>query len=194
VDLPELLVTDAGGWRTWLNDRHAASTGVWLVLAKKGTTHPTALHYDDALVEAICFGWIDGQLAGRDDTTYRRRFSPRGARSAWSTRNVALAEELAAAGRMHPSGLEQIRRAQEDGRWRAAYAGQADARVPEDLAQALSANPRAGEMFGSLTSANRYSVLYRISTATKDETRARRIGQLVEMLARGETFHPQGPG
>ena len=188
------MVTDADGWRTWLSDQHAASTGVWLVLAKKGTTHPTALHYDDALVEAICFGWIDGQIARRDDTTYRRRFSPRGARSAWSKRNVALAEELATAGRMHPSGVEQIRRAQEDGRWTAAYAGQADARVPEDLAEALSANPRAGEMFGTLTSANRYSVLYRISTATKDQTRARRIRQLVEMLARGETFHPQGPG
>src|ERR1017187_2718160 len=91
-----------------------------LVLAKKGTTHPTALIYDDALVEAICFGWIDGQLAQRDDTTFRRRFSPRGARSPWSKRNVALAERLAASGRMHRSGEDQVRRAKEDGRWEAA--------------------------------------------------------------------------
>ena len=194
MDLPELLVTDAAEWRTWLSDQHSNSTGVWLVLAKKGTTHPTALIYDDALVEAICFGWIDGQLARRDETTFRRRFSPRGAQSPWSKRNVALAERLAASGRMHRSGEDQVRRAKEDGRWEAAYAGQADAQVPEDLAEALTANPRASEMFGTLTSANRYSILYRISAAKKDETRAKRIKQLVEMLARGETIHPQGPG
>lgn len=194
MDLPELLVTDADGWRTWLSDQHSTSTGVWLVLAKKGTTHPTALVYDEALVEAICFGWIDGQLARRDEMTFRRRFSPRGAQSPWSKRNVALAERLATSGRMHRSGKDQVRRAKEDGRWEAAYAGQADAQVPEDLADALTANPRAGEMFGTLTSANRYSILYRISTAKKDETRARRIEQFVEMLARGETIHPQGPG
>jgi len=190
VDVPELLVTDAAEWRTWLGDQHSTSTGVWLVLAKKGTTHPTALTYDDALVEAICFGWIDGQLARRDEVTFRRRFSPRGARSPWSKRNVALAERLAASGSMHRSGEDQVRRAKEDGRWEAAYAGQADAQVPEDLAEALAANPRASEKFGTLSSADRYSILYRISTAKKDETRARRIKQFVEMLARGETIHP----
>jgi uncharacterized protein YdeI (YjbR/CyaY-like superfamily) len=193
VDVPELLVADAAEWRSWLSDQHSTSAGVWLVLAKKGTTDPTALVYDDALVEAICFGWIDGQIAKRDEATFRRRFSPRGARSLWSKRNVALAEKLADSGRMHRSGEEQVRRAKQDGRWEAAYAGQADAQVPEDLAEALTANPRANEMFGTLTGANRYAVLYRIHTATKAETRARRIEQLVEMLARGETIHPQGP-
>ena len=194
MDLPELLVTDAAEWRTWLEDRHASSTGVWLVLAKKGITHPTALLYDDALIEAMCFGWIDGQIARRDETTFRRRFTPRGPRSLWSKRNVALAEKLAASGRMHRSGEDQIRLAKADGRWEAAYAGQAEAQVPEDFAAALAANPRAEQMFGTLSSANRYSILYRISTAKKDDTRARRITQLVEMLARGETIHPQGPG
>ena len=175
MDLPELLVTDAAAWRRWLRDQHATSAGVWLVLAKKGTSDPTALSYDDALVEALCFGWIDGQIARRDATTFRRRFSPRSARSPWSKRNVALAEKLTASGRMHRSGEDQVRRAKEDGRWEAAYAGQADAQVPDDLADALTANPRASEMFGTLTSANRYSILYRISTAKKDETRAKRI-------------------
>jgi len=194
VDLPELLVTDAAEWRTWLEDRHASSTGAWLVLAKKGITHPTALLYDDALIEAMCFGWIDGQIARRDETTFRRRFTPRGPRSLWSKRNVALAEKLAASGRMHRSGEDQIRLAKADGRWEAAYAGQVEAQVPEDFAAALAANPRAEQMFGTLSSANRYSILYRISTAKKDDTRTRRITQLVEMLARGETIHPQGPG
>jgi len=141
VDLPELMVVDAAAWRTWLNGNHAKSQGVRLVLAKKGTTHPTTLSYDEALDEAICFGWIDGQLGRRDSTTFLRRFTPRNARSPWSQRNVAIAERLSASGRMHRSGDDEVRRAKADGRWEAAYAGQSDAVVPEDLARALAANP-----------------------------------------------------
>jgi uncharacterized protein YdeI (YjbR/CyaY-like superfamily) len=192
VELPELLVADAARWRTWLGDHHANSRGVWLVLAKKGTTHPTTLSYDEALDEAICFGWIDGQLGRRDNTTFRRRFTPRNSRSPWSQRNVSIAERLSASGRMHPSGEDEIRRAKVDGRWKTAYAGRDGAKVPADLANALTANPRAQAMFQTLTGANRYSILYRIESAKKIETRARRIEQFVEMLARGETIHPQG--
>jgi uncharacterized protein YdeI (YjbR/CyaY-like superfamily) len=192
VELSELLVADVAGWRTWLGEHHADSQGVWLVLAKKGTTHPTTLSYDKALDEAICFGWIDGQLGRRDSTTFRRRFQPRHSRSPWSQRNVAIAERLSASGRMHPSGEDEIRRAKADGRWRTAYAGRDGAEVPADLANALKANPRAQAMFETLTGANRYSILYRIESAKKIETRARRIEQFVEMLARGETIHPQG--
>jgi uncharacterized protein YdeI (YjbR/CyaY-like superfamily) len=166
---------------------------VWLVLAKKGTTHPTTLSYTEALDEAICFGWIDGQLGRRDGTTFRRRFTPRRTQSPWSQRNVAIAERLSASGRMHRSGEDEIRRAKADGRWKAAYAGPASAEVPADLANALKANPRAQAMFQTLTGANRYSILYRITSAKKIETRARRIEQFVEMLARGETIHPQPP-
>lgn len=166
---------------------------MWLVLAKKGTTQPTTLSYDEALEEAICFGWIDGQVGRRDDATFRRRFTPRAARSPWSQRNVAIAERLRASGRMHPAGEDQVRLAESDGRWSAAYAGQAGADVPDDLADALTANPRAQAMFETLTGANRYSILHRIGSAKKAETRDRRIEQFVEMLARGETIHPQGP-
>jgi uncharacterized protein YdeI (YjbR/CyaY-like superfamily) len=161
-------------------------------LAKKGTTHPTTLSYEAALDEAICFGWIDGQLGHRDSATFRRRFTPRNARSPWSQRNVAIAERLSASGRMHRSGEDEVRQAKIDGRWKTAYAGQAGVEVPEDLANALIANPRARAMFQKLTSANRYSILYRIGSAKKAETRARRIEQFVVMLARGETIHPQG--
>jgi uncharacterized protein YdeI (YjbR/CyaY-like superfamily) len=192
VDLPELLVADAAEWRTWLSSNHSKSQGVRLVLAKKGTTHPTTLSYDDALDEAICFGWIDGQLGRRDGATLRRRFTPRSARSPWSQRNVAIAERLSAAGRMDRSGEDEVRRAKADGRWNSAYAGQATVEVPEDLEKALAANPRARAMFSKLTSANRYAILYRIGSAKKIETRARRIQTFVEMLARGETIHPQG--
>jgi len=193
VDSPELLVADAAEWRTWLSSNQTKSQGVWLVLAKKGATHPTTLSYDEALDEAICFGWIDGQLGRRDSATFRRRFTPRNARSPWSQRNVAIAERVRASGRMHRSGEDEVRRAKADGRWSTAYAGQASAEVPEDLANALAANPRAQAMFLKLTSANRYAILYGIEGAKKIETRARRIEKFVGMLARGETIHPQGP-
>jgi uncharacterized protein YdeI (YjbR/CyaY-like superfamily) len=191
VDLPELIVRDGEHWRAWLSDHHDASLGVWLVLAKKGTTAPTFLTYEEALDEAICFGWIDGQLAGRDSATFRRRFTPRKTQSPWSQRNVDIAERLSTCGRMQPSGENEVRVAKEDGRWDAAYAGQASMEVPNDLTTALRANPRALAMFGRLTSVNRYSILYRINTAKRAETRSRRIEQLVDMMARGEPIHPQ---
>ena len=118
---------------SWLSTHHAVSQGVWLVLAKKGTADPTTLSYDEALDEALCFGWIDGQFGRRDAATFRRRFTPRKARSPWSQRNAAIAERLIAAGRMHRSGEKEVRQAKEDGRWDAAYAGQASIEVPEDL-------------------------------------------------------------
>lgn len=192
MDLPELVVADAPAWRSWLSGHHRKSAGVWLVLAKKGTTQPTTLTYDEALEDAICFGWIDGQLERRDNTTFRRRFTPRNERSAWSKRNVTIAERLSVAGRMHRSGEEEVAKAKADGRWANAYAGQAKAAVPKDLAAALKVSPKARAMFETLTSANRYAILYRIENAKKAENRAKRIDQFVEMLARGETIHPQG--
>lgn len=189
-ELPELLLLDAAAWRAWLLEHHT-DPGVRLVLAKKGTEEPTRLGYDAALEEAICFGWIDGQVGRRDAATYRQRFTPRRPRSAWSQRNVALAERLTAEGRMHPAGLAVVERARADGRWQAAYAGAASIEVPDDLAAALASEPAAREMFGRLSRQNRYAVLYRVSTAKRPETRARRIVTFVEMLARGETPYPQ---
>ncbi|MGS2615840.1 YdeI/OmpD-associated family protein [Micromonospora sp. LZ34] len=189
--LPELVVADADAWRRWLDAHHDSATGVWLVLAKQGTTRPTSLSYDQALDEALCHGWIDGQARRRDETTHLRRFTPRRARSPWSARNVDIVARLVAAGRMRPAGLAEVERAKADGRWDAAYAGQASAEVPDDLAAALAAQPRARAMFDILTAQNRYSVLHRVGGAKRADTRARRIAQFVAMLARGETIHPQ---
>jgi uncharacterized protein YdeI (YjbR/CyaY-like superfamily) len=188
---PELLVVDVAAWRTWLELHHTEPAGVWLVLAKKGVTGPTTLTYDEALVEALCHGWIDGQRRSRDQSTFAQRFTPRRARSPWSKRNVRIAEGLAAEGRMHAAGLAEVQRAKEDGRWAAAYEGPATMAVPEDLAAALAAEPRAAALFDVLTSQNRYSILHRIDSAKRPETRARRVAQFVAMLARGETIHPQ---
>jgi uncharacterized protein YdeI (YjbR/CyaY-like superfamily) len=189
--LPELTVLDAAAWRRWLGDHHADESGVWLVLAKKNTTEPTSLTYEQALDEALCHGWIDGQIRRRDERTFRQRFTPRRARSTWSKRNVGHVERLLREGRMHPAGVAHVERAKADGRWEAAYAGQASIAVPEDLASALAAAPRAQAMFEILTSQNRYAVLYRVDAAKRAATRARRIEQYVAMLSRGETIHPQ---
>jgi uncharacterized protein YdeI (YjbR/CyaY-like superfamily) len=191
---PELILPDAAAWRAWLGEHHREEAGVWLVLAKKGTVEPTSLTYDEALEEALCHGWIDGQVRRRDEATYRQRFTPRRRRSPWSRRNVGLAERLQAEGRMHPAGAAEVERAKADGRWEAAYAGPASIEVPDDLAAALDDEPRAKELFGRLTSQNRYAILYRVTTAKQPETRARRIADFVSMLARGETPHPQTRG
>src|SRR5437016_13600091 len=125
VESPELIVRDAAAWRDWLGENHTDPDGVWLVLAKKGTERPTSLTHDQALEEALCHGWIDGQAGRRDEATYRQRFTPRRPRSAWSRRNVGLAERLLAEGRVQPAGISAVERAKADGRWEAAYAGQA---------------------------------------------------------------------
>jgi uncharacterized protein YdeI (YjbR/CyaY-like superfamily) len=192
-ELPELIVGDAAAWREWLGENHGDPAGVWLVLAKKGTQKPTSLTYDRALEEALCHGWIDGQTRRRDDATYRQRFTPRRKRSAWSKRNTGIAERLQAEGRMHPAGRAEVERAKADGRWEAAYAGPATMEVPPDLTEALAAEPKAQAMFETLNSQNRYAILYRIGTAKRADTRARRIREFVAMLARGETVYPQTP-
>lgn len=191
AETPELLVADGAAWRSWLATHHAASSGVRLVLAKKGVTEPTQLTYDEALPEALCYGWIDGQLTRRDDATYCVRFTPRRARSAWSQRNVETVERLIREGRLQPAGLAEVERAKADGRWERAYGGSASVEVPDDLLAALAASPAAQAMWDVLTRTNRFAVLYRVHEAKRADTRARRIAQYVEMLARGDTPYPQ---
>jgi len=186
-----LVVADVAAWRAWLEQHHAHSQGLWLCLAKKDTTEPTSLTYDEALEEALCFGWIDGQVRRLDERTYRQRFTPRRARSAWSKRNVGIVGRLTSEGRMQGAGAAAVDRAKADGRWEAAYSGQAAMEIPHDLATALSAQPAAQAMFEILTSQNRYAVLLRIHNAKRADTRARRIERFVAMLARGETPYPQ---
>jgi uncharacterized protein YdeI (YjbR/CyaY-like superfamily) len=190
-ETPELVVADAVKWRSWLAHNHTTSTGVRLVLTKKGMTGPTSLTYADALHEALCYGWIDGHLTRGDDATYRVRFTPRRTRGRWSHRNVQTAERLIAEGRMQPPGLAEVERAKADGRWQRAYGGSASLDVPDDLRDALAASPSAQKMWDALTRTNMFSIVYRVQDAKRAETRARRIQQSVEMLARGDTPHPQ---
>ncbi|AEV87305.1 hypothetical protein ACWT_6290 [Actinoplanes sp. SE50] len=186
----ELIVTDAEALRAWLTDHHATSPGVWLALTRKGGT-ATTLTWQQAVDEALCFGWIDGQARKGDDALSWIRFTPRRPRSAWSQRNVANVTRLEAAGRMTPAGRAAVEAAQADGRWAAAYAPPSEAEVPDDLAAAIAADPAAQAMFDVLTRGNRFALIYRVNAVKRPETRARKITEIVAMLARHETFHPQ---
>jgi uncharacterized protein YdeI (YjbR/CyaY-like superfamily) len=187
-DLPTLAFADPRAFSTWLAANHATSRGVWLRLAKKASGTPSVT-YAEAIGVALAWGWIDGQKRPGDETSWLQKFSPRGARSTWSKINRDKATALIAAGAMQPPGLAEVERAQRDGRWDAAYDPPSRAAVPEDLAAALAANPRAAAFFATLDAANRYSVLFRIQTPKKPETRAKRIEHFVAMLARHEKIH-----
>lgn len=176
-------------WAAWLAAEHDSARAVWIRFPKKATGIPT-VRYDEALEEALRFGWIDGQARRIDDEWYRQRWTPRSARSKWSKRNRDKATALIDAGRMEPAGLREVERARADGRWAAAYDAPSTATVPDDLAAAFDRAPGARAFFETLDAQNRYAVLHRIQDAKRPETRARRIEKFVAMLAAGEKLHP----
>ncbi len=189
-DLVELLVDNAEQWRAWLVSHHATHPGVWLVLHKKGGS-TTSLTYAEALDEALCFGWIDGQLARRDAESYVQRFTPRKHNSAWSARNVENIIRLTEEGRMQPAGVAAVEAAKSKGTWQRAYLGQANMDIPPDLARALAENSDAADTFAKLDAANRYAIIYRLNAVKRSTTRERKLAGYVEMLSRGESIHPR---
>jgi uncharacterized protein YdeI (YjbR/CyaY-like superfamily) len=177
-----------GEFQAWLAANHATSNGIWLRIAKKSVAVPTVT-YDEALQIALTFGWIDGQKRPQDARFWLQGFTRRGARSVWSKRNCEKAQALIDAGLMEPSGLVEVDRAKADGRWANAYDGQRGAQEPPDWIAALAAKPAALQFYGTLNSANRYAILYRIQDAKRTETRAARIAKFTEMLERGEKLY-----
>jgi uncharacterized protein YdeI (YjbR/CyaY-like superfamily) len=175
---------------TWLDKNHAKSDGLWIKIAKKDSGIPSVT-YAEALEVALCYGWIDGQRNRLDDTYFLQRFTPRRARSMWSAINCAKATALIDDGQMHPAGMREVERAKADGRWDAAYASQATAAIPPELERRFRKNAKVRKFFESLDSRNRYSVLHRIATAKKPETRERKAEQFFEMLKNGETIYPR---
>ncbi len=188
-DYAILPFADKQAWASWLDKEHDRAAGIWLKFAKKNSGIPS-LNYEEAVDVALCYGWIDGQMKGFDDKYWLQKFTPRRAKSIWSKINTERAERLIASGLMQPAGLREIEAAKRDGRWEAAYASQKNMTVPRDFQSALNKNKKASAFFETLTGANRYAILFRIETAKKAETRARRIEQYVQMLARGEKLHP----
>ena len=186
--LPIIGFASAADFEGWMATQPADAPGLWVKLVKKAAG-VTGLTKSDAIDAALCHGWIDGQLAALDAHHSLTRFTPRARRSKWSAVNRDRATALIAAGRMRPAGRARIDEARTDGRWDAAYQPASSAQVPADLQAALDAVPEAAAFFATLTGANRYAVLYRIETAVKPETRARRIAGFVAMLARRETVH-----
>jgi uncharacterized protein YdeI (YjbR/CyaY-like superfamily) len=187
--LPVMTFESTDAWDAWLAAHHADSPGLWLMIAKKGAAGRT-ISYSEALDVALCHGWIDGQKGRHDDEYWLQRFTPRKPGSNWSKINTERAAALITSGRMRPAGLREVEQARADGRWEQAYESQSRVTVPEDLARALAANERAQAFFATLDSANRYAILYRIGTAKKPETRAKRIDTYVAMLSEHKKIHP----
>jgi uncharacterized protein YdeI (YjbR/CyaY-like superfamily) len=188
ADDPTLTFASADDWEEWLGESGASAAGVWIKVAKKGSGIASVTHAE-ALDVALCFGWIDGQRKSFDERYFLQRFTPRRPRSIWSQRNREHIERLTAAGRMRPAGRREVDAAKADGRWDAAYEAQGSAEVPDDLQRELDADPQAAAFFATLSSQNRYAILFRLATAKRPETRARRLATFVEMLRNGETLH-----
>ncbi|HXY50909.1 MAG TPA: YdeI/OmpD-associated family protein [Terriglobales bacterium] len=176
-------------WATWLEQYHRKSPGLWLRLAKKGSGLKS-VSYPEAVEVALCYGWIDSQKQSETGKTWLQKFVPRSDHSVWSKINRQKALALIKSGKMKPAGRKAIERAKGSGHWQRAYDSPSRALVPSDLQAALNANVRAQAFFTELDGANRYAVLFRIQTAKKPETRARKIREFVEMLEQNQTIHP----
>jgi len=184
-----LLLEDQEAWLSWLRKNHATSSGVWLRIAKK-SADVRSVSYPEAVDAALCFGWIDGQKKRGDESHWLQRFTPRSDKSIWSKINREKATRLIALGRMTAAGIREIERAKRDGRWDGAYDSARGATIPADFQAVLDKTPKAKAFFATLDSRNRYAVLFRIQTAKKPETRAKRIKQFTEMLSQHKKIHP----
>lgn len=185
IELEELLLPDEAALRNWLGENHASHPGVKLVLHKKGGTL-TELTYPQAVDQALCFGWIDGQRMSRDEHSFAIRFTPRTKKSIWSARNVEAIARLTAAGLMSPAGIAVVEAAKADGRWEKAYAGQKDAQLPEDFLEALQGHPAAQEKLATLGGSERFAIYFRLHNAKREETRQKRIAEFVATLDAGQ--------
>ena len=175
-------------WEAWLAENHAASAGVWLRFFKKSSGIGSVTH-DEALDEALCYGWIDGQIQKHDEKSWRQKFTPRRARSIWSKRNIEHVARLTKAKKMKAAGLRQVEAAKADGRWEMAYDSPSNMQVPQDFLKRLAENKKAEAFFKSLTRANLYSIGWRLQTAKRPETREKRMKAILQMMAKGEKFH-----
>jgi uncharacterized protein YdeI (YjbR/CyaY-like superfamily) len=178
---PSLSPATANAWRRWLEDHHASSSGVWLAVHKKNAT-PGLLRYEEAVEEALCFGWIDGQLRPLDSTRFRIWFSPRKPNSLWAESNKRRVRKLIREGRMREPGLAKVRQAQRNGQWRSATARERTDRIPPAIQRALARRKGALAQFRGLSPSRRKMILYWIGSARKDETARSRIEKMVEYL------------
>lgn len=187
-EMPLVSFASAEEWNQWLAAHHAQSNGVWLRFFKKDSGEKTVT-YAEALDEALCYGWIDGQVNKYDAQSYIQKFTPRRPKSIWSKRNTEKAERLIEEGRMQQAGMHQVELAKADGRWQQAYDSAKNMKVPEDFLQQLSKNKKAKAFFDGLNKANQYAIAWRLQTAKKPETRGKRLKQILQMMKEGKKFH-----
>ena len=189
VHLKTLAFISSAAFREWLDTNYHRSEGLWLRIFKK-SSDKASVTYQEALDNALCYGWIDGQKKPCDEDSWLQKFTPRRARSTWSKINTERAEHLVNAGLMQQAGLQAVKAAKSDGRWQTAYNSQHNSSVPEDFLKALAKNKKAKAFFETLSKANLYSIVYRLQEAKKPETREKRMRTILEMMDRGEKFHP----
>ena len=183
-----VTIKSVAAFRTWLEKNHAASDGIWLRIFKKAFGE-VSITYTEALDQALCYGWIDGQKKAHDDRSWLQKFTPRRPKSGWSKNNVLHAERLIKSGEMTLAGLKEVEAAKADGRWATAYESFGNAAVPNDFLKELAKDKKAKAFFETLNKTNLYSIAYRLQTAKKPGTREKRMRAIIERLARGEKFH-----
>lgn len=188
TEQPIVPFANAAAFRRWLKTNHATHVGIWMQLAKKDSGI-ASITYAEALDEALCYGWIDGQKNSHDAQYWLQKFTKRGPRSVWSKINIGHIERLTNESRMQPAGQAAVDAAKADGRWEQAYHSSKTHELPEDFLAAVRNHAKAKIFFDTLNNANRYAIYFRLTTAKRPETRARRFDQLLEMLKRGEKLH-----
>lgn len=189
VDASEIMLFRTyGEWEHWLEKNFEKEDGIWVRFAKKNSGL-TSISYAEAVDVALCFGWIDSLVNKYDDKSYIQKFTPRRKRSIWSKINREKIEKLTQLGKMRPAGLAQVEAAKADGRWAAAYDAPSTSTIPDEFMVELAKNKKAKEFFATLTKSNVYAIAWRLQTAKKPETRARRTKAIIAMFARGEKLH-----
>lgn len=186
TDTPTLLFPTPAAFDTWLTTNGTTTpSGLFLQITKKSAPGPASLTYDQAVDTALCHGWIDGQRRALSATAFLQRFTPRRKRSAWSARNVAKVGVLEAEGRMKAEGRREVEEARGDGRWEVAYGGGEEVRVPRELEVMLEGNERARRGWEGLGRSVRAAAVFRVGSAKREETRRKRVEEVVEGLERG---------
>ena len=187
-DFPLLSFDAVDKWEEYLSKNHEKIPGVWLKFFKK-KSGVTSINYAQALEVVLCYGWIDSKSKSLDEKSYMQKFTPRRSKSIWSKVNTANIDRLIKEKRMKPAGLKVVEEAKKDGRWSDAYDSPSTMEIPLDFMKELKKDKKALEFFQTLNKTNVYAITWRLQTAKKPETRARRMAKLLEMLSQGEKLY-----
>jgi len=187
-NIPILSFASPKEWEQWLAINYTNANGIWIRFFKKGSA-VSSVTYTQALDEALCYGWIDGQKKLFDKQSYLTKYTPRRAKSIWSKKNIEHVARLYKLGKMKPSGIQEAENAKADGRWDRAYDSPSNMKIPDDFLKKLSQNKKAKTFFDTLNKTNTYAITWRLQTAKKLETREKRMEQLIEMLSQEKKFH-----